>query len=217
MPKKIAVMIYPFFSLKEITCLTSSLVVWGEGEIDVFASSLNPIRSEDGFQVIANKTFDEFVAKDYDCLVLPGILNPMPALFDEKNISFLRTLYGCDILIAAISSAPMLLAKAGLLDDKEFTSGMFDEVLQVLEFIPKTNIVHKLVLRDGNVITAVGHAYKEFAVEVLHALGIECRDDVFDSSAWMSSEEDLTFRLSESEFEEVMAMYREYESGARRE
>ena len=214
MPKKVAVMIYPFFSLQEISCLTSSLTVWEEGTIDVFASSSGAVKSEDGFLVTANKTFADFSAEEYDCLLLPGILNPFPALFDAENIRFLQGIAGEDILVAAISSAPLLLAKAGLLNGRQYTSGVFDELLQALDFIPKEGIVRKLVHRDSNIITAVGHAYKEFAVEVLHALDISCRDDVFNSSAWMNSEEDLTFRLRDEEFREVMDMYRRCESEA---
>lgn len=210
MNRKCAVMIYPFFSLQEITCLTSCLAIWEEREIDVFASSKDVIKSEEGFQVIAHKTFEEFCVDDYDCLILPGIINPMPALFDEKNIAFLKTLEGKDIVIASISSSPLLLAKAGLLKDKKFTSGVFDEILQFYDFVPKENIVHVPIHRDGHVITAVGFAFREFAVEVLHAVGLECRDDIFDSVNKVYSEEELTFKMGEDHFREFHEEYDAY-------
>ena len=40
MSKKYAVLIYPNFSLQEITCLTSCLTVWFEEKIDIIASEL---------------------------------------------------------------------------------------------------------------------------------------------------------------------------------
>ena len=107
--KKIAVMIYPCFSMQEISCLTDGLKVYFDIDVDVFAASKEIVRSEDNFQIVANKSFEEFSVGEYGCLILPGIWNPLPALFDERNIDFLRTLKNTDILLCAISSAPMLL------------------------------------------------------------------------------------------------------------
>lgn len=151
--KKIAVMIYPHFSMQEISCLTDALVIYFEQEIDVFAADKNIIVTEDNFQVIANRTFDEFKSDEYSCVILPGIANPLPALFDERNIDFLRHLKNQDILIASISSSPMLLAKAGLLDDVQFVSGMWDEIATRLDFVPHKNRVYKPVVKDKNIIT----------------------------------------------------------------
>lgn len=207
MCKKIAVMIYPYFSLQEITCLTSCIAVWEAGEMDVFASSKSAMKSEEGFQVIASKTFDEFVVEDYDCLILPGILNPLPALFDEENIRFLRKLTDKDILIASISSSPLLLAKAGLLENYQFTSGVFDEMLQFLDFVPQQNIVHVPVCKDRNMITAIGFAFREFAVEVMHAIGIECGDDILQGVKKEYSDAELTFEMGEENFNEFLKEY----------
>lgn len=200
-------MIYPFFSLQEITCLTSCLAIWEGREIDVFASSKDMIKSEEGFQVVANKTFAEFEAGNYDCLILPGIINPIPALLDEENIHFLSSLKHEDIVIASISSSPLLLAKSGLLDNKKFTSGVFDEVLQFYDFVPKQNIVHTPICKDGNIITAIGFAFREFAVQVLRSVGVECRDDILDGVKREYTEEELTFKMGEENFKEFLAEY----------
>lgn len=108
--KKIAVLIYPNFSLYEITCLTEAMM-WFEQKVDIFASSQLPIRSEDGFQIIADKTLDKFSSEDYSCIILPGMMIPFDALFDPKLIDFLCQLKGKNILIGAISAAPMLLGQ----------------------------------------------------------------------------------------------------------
>lgn len=208
--KKIAVMIYPYFSLQEITCLTSCLVLWDEREITVFASSKEIIKSEDGFQVTAEKTFDEFVPEEYDCLILPGILNPMPALFDAANIDFLRGLAGKDIVIAAICSAPMLLAKAGLLDDHKFTGAIWDEIIGYCDFMPRQNLVHTPVCRDKNIITADGFAFREFATEVLRAVGISSEETILPGVTREYSEEELTYRMGDDNFKEFVAEYEGY-------
>jgi len=208
--KKAAVMIYPYFSLQEITCLTSCLTLWYERQIDVFASSETPVTSEDGFRVLPAKTFAQFHIDDYDCLILPGIINPLPALFDEKSIAFLRGLKGEDILIASISSSPLLLAKAGLLDDRKFTSGVFEEMLDYLDFVPKPNIVRKPIYRDQNLITAIGFAFLEFTVQTLRALGLDCDDNILQGVTREFTESELTFSMGEANFKEFLEEYQSY-------
>ena len=203
--KKIAVMIYPYFCMQEISCLTDGLKVYFDIDIDVFAASKEIIRSEDNFQVIANKTFEEFVPEEYGCVILPGIYDPMPALFDERNIEFLRSLKGKDVLISAISSAPMLLAKAGLLEDVKFTHGTFDEICRALDFIPYENIVHKPLVKDKNIITAIGFAFREFAEETIRSLGIDpLENGLFRGMERIWTEEELTFHMGEEHFREFM-------------
>jgi len=208
--KKAAVMIYPYFSLQEITCLTSCLALWYEREIDVFAASMEAVVSEDGFQVTANKTFDEFDAAAYDCLILPGIINPLPALFETRNIKFLSSLRDENLLFASISSSPLLLAKAGLLETRRFTCGVFDEMLRFLDFVPLQNVVHTPICRDGNVITAIGFAFREFAVQVLRALGLECSDDILKGVEKEYTEDELTFKMGEENFKEFLEEYEKY-------
>ena len=212
--KKIAVMIYPYFSMQEISCLTDGLKVFFDIDIDVFASSKEIMKSEDNFQVIANKTFDEFSTEEYGCLILPGIYNPMPALFDARNIAFLRSLKGKDILISSISSSPMLLAKAGLLEDVRFTCGVFDEVCRELDFIPYDNLIHQPIVRDKNFITAMGFAFREFAEETIRALGIdECRNGLFHGVTREYTETELTVQMGEEHFREFMVEYGQYQEG----
>lgn len=208
--KKVAVMIYPNFSMQEISCLTDALTVWYGIKIDVFASSKEIMLSEDGFQIIANKVFEDFIVEDYSCLIMPGIIDPLPALFNEKNINFLSCLKGKDIIIAAISSAPMLLAKAGILDNISYTSGIWEEINQYLDFIPSVNNLHKPLVHDKNIITAIGFAFREFAAETLQALGLECEKNIFGSIQREYSKEELTFSMGEENFKEFLKEYSEY-------
>ena len=193
--------------------MTSGLTLWDDREdtrIETFASTESVIRSEEGFQLLAERTFDEFHAEDYDCLVLPGILNPLPALFDPANIDFLRSLRDSDLILAAISSAPLLLAKAGLLDGHAFVCGVWDEALRYLDFVPGQNLRHAPVLRDGNLITAIGFAFREFATEVLRAVGCACKDTVFPGVNRAFSEEELTYRMGDADFAEFLEEYNRY-------
>lgn len=208
--KRYAVLIYPDFSLQEITCLTSALTVWfGEG-IDVLASERKPYNSEDGFSVTPTKTVDQSDPSEYACVILPGTVNPLPALFDEKLIAFLRRGKGTDTLFAAISSSPALLSRAGVLDGKDFTAGYFMQFADAFPFIDKTRFVHRPVVEDGNVITAIGMFFREFAQAVLNRLGYDVGERFMDTSGAEYTEEELTFRWSDEDYREFLEELREF-------
>ena len=209
--KKIAVMIYPYFSLQEITCLTAGLAIYFGEKIDYLAAEKKIYESEDGFLVTPTKTFDEVIPSEYDCIILPGIINPLPALFDERNIAFLKHFKGNQTTtIAAISSAPLLLAKAGLLDDHHFAAGLFMQMLDLFSFIPKENFVHQPLLEDGNVITGIGFAFREFAECVLRQLGYDPGDHFMSPVTKTYTEEELTFYWEESDYQEFQEELKDY-------
>ena len=201
--KKVLCIIYPNFSLYEITALTSTLALSFDSTIDYAASDHSMVVSEDGLPCQPTKTLDQIRIEEYSCVILPGMVNIGPALQDEKLISFLRDLGEQDILIAAISSAPLLLAKAGLLKDTKFTGGIWQNFFDYFEFLPRENFKAKAVLQDKNIITAVGFAHQEFARKVLLSLGLVGNADNYFKERNQYSEEELTFNLSEEEFAEM--------------
>lgn len=201
--KKALCIIYPNFSIYEVVGLTSTLALSFGIEIDYVGSDRNVIRSEDGLACQPTRTLDKVVIEDYSCVILPGMINIASALHDEKLISFLRSLNQQEILIAAISSAPILLAKAGLLKDTKFTGGIWQNFFDYFEFLPRENFKAKAVLQDKNIITAVGFAHQEFARKVLLSLGLVGNADNYFKERNQYSEEALIFNLSEEEFAEM--------------
>lgn len=199
--KKIAVMLYPYFSLQEITCLTACLAVWFGEKLDFIAPEKKAYESEDGFQVIPTKTFDEVNPRGYDLLIMPGIIDPMPALSDEKNISFLRELSG-NTLIAAISSSPILLCRAGLLDNTKFTAGFFMQMAETFDFVKTENFTHKPVVEDKNIITGIGFAFREFAERVLKRLDYDIGENFMMPVDREYTEEELTFYWTDEDYKE---------------
>ena len=201
--KKVLCIIYPNFSLYEITALTSTLALSFDITIDYVASVHSIIVSEDGLPCRPTKTLDQVRIEEYSCVILPGMVNIGPALQDEKLNSFLRGLGKQDILITAISSAPLLLAKAGLLKDTKFTGGIWQNFFDYFEFLPRENFQPKVVVQDKNIITAVGFAHQEFARKVILGLGLAENTDNYFKEQNEYSEEDLVFTLSDKEFDEV--------------
>lgn len=201
--KKVLCIIYPNFSLYEIVSLTSTLALSFDITIDYVASAHSIIVSEDGLPCRPTKTLDQVRIEEYSCVILPGMVNIGPALQDEKLNSFLRVLDKKDILIAAISSAPLLLAKAGLLKDTKFTGGIWQNFFDYFEFLSRENFQPKVVLQDKHIITAIGFAHQEFARTVLLSLGLVDNADNYFKEQTEYLEEDLIFTLSDEEFDEV--------------
>ena len=209
--KKFGVLIYPDFSLQEITCLTSALSVWFGEKIDCIATENKEYKSEEGLFVLPAKTTGEIKITDYDCLILPGPINPLPAFFDEKLIDFLKSGAKTDVVFAAISSSPLLLAKAGILKGKKFTAGFFMQMAEVFPFIEKGNFVHKGVVSEGNVITGIGMFFREFSEAVLRRFGYDIGENFMRDEPKDFSEEDLTFYWSKEEYAEFLEELREYQ------
>ena len=201
--KKVLCIIYPNFSLYEITALTSTLALSFDITIDYVSSDDSIVISEDGLPCQPTKTLDQICIEEYSCVILPGMVNIGPALLDEKLISFLRNLDEQDILIAAISSAPLLLAKAGLLKDTKFTGGIWQNFFDYFEFLPRENFQPKVLVQDKQIITAIGFAHQEFARKVILSLGLAENTDNYFKERNDYSEEDLIFTLSDQDFDQV--------------
>lgn len=208
--RKFAVLLYPDFSLQEITCLTSALTVWFGEKIDYIASENREYCSEDGLRVIPTKTTADAKITDYDCVILPGTVNPLPALFDDRLIAFIRSGAGSDVVFASISSSPILLSKAGILTGKKFTSGFFMQMADVFDFVEKENFTHKGIAEDGNVITGIGMFFREFAEAVLRRFGYDIGSDFMRYAPDEYTEEELTFYWSDSDYQEFLEELKAY-------
>lgn len=206
--KKTAVMLYPLFSMQEISC-TTELFRFYDREIVTFSAGQEPVKSEDGFTILPDKSFEEFCREDFGCLVLPGIWEPLPVLLDQRNIRFLEQFRGDSrLVIAAISSAPLLLGKAGLLEGRKFTHGVFEEFLDAFPVMPREGMVRTYLVEDGNLITACGGAFREFAAAVARKTGIACPDTVFSGMGGRTyTEEDFIFHLPPELLEEARAFW----------
>lgn len=208
--KKVACLLYPNFSLYEIAPLTSTLVLSFGKKIDYIATSKETIYSEDGLPCHANKTLEEVNIGEYDCILCPGMIDFTQVLRDEYLIRFLAGLDGKPIKIAAISSSPILLAKAGLLENTLYTGGIWQNFIDYFDFLPGENFRPLPVCEDGNIITGTGFTINAFSRQVLTSLGL-----VEDASRYFKeldnySEDDFIFKLSNEEFEEFKSAFENY-------
>lgn len=208
---RIAILIYPHFSLQEITCLTSCLALWYGEKLDFLGSECKVYESEEGFQVLPTKRVCDVSILDYDCIILPGMIDPLPALYDQQIISFLQQAKNTNIIMAAISAAPLLLAKASLLDEAQFTAGFFMQMMDVFPFLHPENYLHRPVVEDRQIITAIGFAFREFAIVVLQKLGYEVPKTFLCPIEKSYSEAELTFYWEEADYQEFLQELATYE------
>ena len=207
---KIAVLLYPACSLQEITTLTSTLCLSFGQSLDYLASEKKVYTSEEGLQVIPDFTFKEVQGVVYDCIILPGTLEPFVSLYDSRLISFLERVDTKRTIVAAISSSPMFLGKAGLLRSRYYTGGLYMELVEYFSFLEKENFLHQPVVKDKNVIIAIGFAYVEFSQTVLDALGLEVPSDFFLRKNSYTPEE-LTYYLETADYREILQEILRYE------
>lgn len=207
---KIAILLYPACSLQEITTLTSTLCLSFGQSLDYLASEKKVYTSEEGLQVIPDFTFAEVQNVKYDCIILPGTLEPFVSLYDSRLISFLERVDTKRTIVAAISSSPMFLGKAGLLRSRYYTGGLYMELVEYFSFLEKENFLHQSVVKDKNVITAIGFAYVEFSQTVLDTLGLELPSNFFLRKNFYSPEE-LTYHLEASDYQKILQKISQYE------
>lgn len=207
---KIAVLLYPACSLQEITTLTSTLCLSFGQSLDYLASEKKVYTSEEGLQVIPDFTFKEVQNEKYDCIILPGTLEPFVSLYDSRLISFLERVDTKRTIVAAISSSPMFLGKADLLRSRYYTGGLYMELVEYFSFLEKETFLHQPVVKDKNVITAIGFAYVEFSQTVLNALGLDVPSDFFLRKNSYTPEE-LTYHLETADYQEILQEILRYE------
>ncbi len=137
-------------------------------------------------------------------MILPGTINPLPALFDDELIDFLKSGMDSNVVFAAISSSPILLSKAGILSGKKFTSGYFMQMADAFEFVDKSNFIHKGIVEDGNVITGIGIFFREFAETVLRRFEYDFGENFMRDKPEDFTEEELTFYFSDDDYQEFL-------------
>lgn len=180
--KKTAILIYDQFCNFEIAPALEMLTM-AEKPFTVFAKTLAPIRSEEGLTVLPEKSIDELEPNDYDSLLLPGAMDIREAIEDDAILAFIRCFDGMPI--GAISIAPLLLLKAGLLDGKPFMAGinpgeLFEEgyTHNDLALMKGWDECIEHPVRDGyirseNIVTSVSYGFIRWALAFCEMLGIQ--------------------------------------------
>lgn len=186
--KKTAVLIYNQFCNFEIAPALEMLAI-AQKPITIFAKSLDPVRSEEGLTVLPEKAIGELQLEDYDSLLLPGAMDIREAIEDDSILEFIKQFDGMSI--GAISIAPLLLLKAGLLDGKPFMAGVNPEDLAEEGYTSEDlalmkgwddcikNPVQEGYIRSGNIVTSVCYGFLRWTLAFGEMLGIKVSPKTF--------------------------------------
>lgn len=186
--KRTAVLIYDSFCNFEISVALEILAL-SERKVTIFAKSKEPIKSEDGLTVLPDDSIDNVKLDEYDSLLLPGAMDIRGSIEDEKIIDFVRKFDGK--IIGAISIAPLLLVKAGLLNGKPFMAGVNKEEIYEEGFLDEdlagmigwddniVNPVQEGYIITDNIITSISYNFVKWALAFGKMMGIDIPPETF--------------------------------------
>ena len=181
--KKTAVLLYESFCNFEFSVLLEILAI-NKKPVVFFAKEILPIISEEGLKVIPDIKIEALDISEFDSLILTGAADIRKAIEDEEILSFIKKFDERDYIIGAISIAPILLLKAGILSRKSFMAGVNKEELYEEGFSKKDltlmidwnesikNPVPNGYIKEGNIITSVSYEFVRWGIEVAKKLGL---------------------------------------------
>ena len=180
--KKTAILLYDSFSNFEIS-VAREILALAEKPITVFGITKQAIRSEDGLSIFPDDTIDNLDLDAYDSLILPGAMDIRETIENERIVDFIKKFE--KKTIGAISIAPLLLVKAGLLNGKPFMAGINKEELfeegfsesDLTEMVGWDDNLRKPVeegyIITGNIITSISYNFVKWALAFGKMVGID--------------------------------------------
>jgi 4-methyl-5(b-hydroxyethyl)-thiazole monophosphate biosynthesis len=166
--KSVLIPLAPGFEDLEAVTLSDLLRRAG---IEVVTAGLQAglIQGARGVRVQPDATLDEVLDRDFDMIALPGGMPGAENLNNDARVqALLRRMGQAGKYTVAICAAPIVLARAGLLDGKRATSypGFIDRM-----DLPTTHRVDDPVVVDGKVATSRGPGTAmDFALTLIELL-----------------------------------------------
>ena len=134
-------------------------------KVSLVAKSKRPVKTDTGYEIIPNLTFEE-CPEASDLLVVPGgTSGTLAAMRDRTTLDFIRKTGGAAAMAGSVCTGSLLLGAAGLLNGYEATSHW-----QTLDLLPLFGArpSDKRVVFDRNRVTGAGvTAGLDFALELV--------------------------------------------------
>ena len=171
--KRIYVYIYQDMADFEVTVLLQRLRMTGGREIVAVSEGMEPVTAQSGLRYLPDLRIADVTPSDEDqALLIPG----GPIRMEQNAIApLVRSFLERGLLVGTICFGPQFLARAGILAERRYTTSCPPEKLAdmgLTDFFPRENFIPARVVTDGNLITAQGYAFVDFAQAVCGYLHI---------------------------------------------
>lgn len=174
--KKALLFIFKGYCEFEIT--TAISILRTTHEMHTFSIDHTPCKSEAGLTTIPDFSINELNPEDYDVVIIPGgDLRPIAEA--EELFHFVKAFTKKGKVAAAICSGVYVLGKAGVLTKKRYTVTLTAEQREFLGCFNEDNYVYKSVVKSENILTAQGHAYVQFGIELAKMLREVNQDTIY--------------------------------------
>lgn len=128
------------------------------------------VKGSSGIMYKPQKLVKDILTDEVAGLIIPG---GWYGDFREEMLQLIRKVYNDKKLVAGICGAgTVFLAKAGILDEVKYTTPIvkwteeYEDKFGGKDPFKRENYTSQRAIRDKNVITAVGPAFVDFAVEI---------------------------------------------------
>lgn len=170
---KILCYIYKDMADFEMTLPCTVAGLWLEKELVTIAYTKDTVTSKPGVIYQPQATVKEALEfSDVEGLIIPGGWND--ELRPELK-ELIQKLNSENKMLSAICAGPQYLAKSGILENKKYTTTLTEDYMKQQgreDFFPRANFVSENVVRDKNIITAVGRSFVDFAIEIADYFGV---------------------------------------------
>jgi len=176
---KIALFYYDGFSEFEVVLIG---LFFKQHDVMSIALENREYCSEERQRFCVDRVIQEVDVDAIDLLVIPGG-DPTPLVENRELKGFIEDLLRRNKKVAAICGGSILLAGLGLLEGKRCTgmsSGVDPRLRSYYDYYSESTVLEDHVVVDGNIITAQGQAYVEFATELLRQMGLFKREEEYD-------------------------------------
>lgn len=157
---KTYIIIYEGFAHFEV--MLASYFLKTQGDIITIGINEKPVISCEGYKIIPDITIGEVKADDLDVLIIPGG-DPDEISHSNQLYNVLREVNEQEKVIGGICSGVYHLAKAGILEDKDYTSTLD---INELSRVEPSRFKNENYVVDGNIITAKANGYVDFGIEL---------------------------------------------------
>lgn len=151
----------------EVVLTLQLLRAKGRKDIVPVGIDLSPVVGQSGLTLQPRATLAQALnLPDVEALIIPGgPIRPQP----DGLTPLIQKIDREKKLLAAICFGPQYLGRAGILNHHQFTTSCSEDKIksmQVPDPYPRHNYVEARIICDGNVITAQGSAFVDFAYAV---------------------------------------------------